>query len=74
MHGKHVKYINNFCVRRRINILLIQIGVKIVWDNIDSMNGWILGCASGIPADCFAGADDITKERGPGIRIIERTP
>ena len=26
------------------------------------------------PADFFAGADDITKEREPGNEIIERTP
>ena len=26
------------------------------------------------PADVFAGADDITKEREPGIEMIERTP
>ena len=26
------------------------------------------------PADFFAGADDITKEREPGIEIIEHTP
>ena len=26
------------------------------------------------PADLFAGADDITKKREPGIEIIERTP
>ena len=35
---------------------------------------WILGRTSGIPAEFFAGADDITKEREPGIEIIERTP
>ena len=26
------------------------------------------------PADFLAGADDITKERDPGIEIIESTP
>ena len=39
------------------------------------MNEWTLGrryLAS--PADYFAGADDITMEREPGIEIIERTP
>ena len=41
---------------------------------VDSVNGWILGRASGIPRDFFAGADYITKEREPGIEIIEYTP
>ena len=37
------------------------------------MNGsWNAYLAS--PADFFAGADDITKGREPGIEIIERTP
>ena len=37
------------------------------------MNGsWDAYLAS--PADFFVGADDITKEREPGIEIIERTP
>ena len=59
-----------YCVRRRKNALLTQIGVEIVWDNVDSMDGsWDAYLAS--PAD-FAGADDITKEREPGG--IERTP
>ena len=34
------------------------------------MGQWILES----PADIFAGADDITKEREPGIEIIEHTP
>ena len=62
------------CVRCRKNALLIWVGVEIVWDNIDSMDGWILGRASGIPRRFFAGADDITKEREPGSKIIEHTP
>ena len=57
----------NNCVRRRKNAFLIRVGVGIVWDNVDSMDGCILGRVSGIPADVFAGADDITKEREPGI-------
>ena len=62
------------CVRRRKNALLIWIRIEIVWDNVDSMDGWILGRTSGIPHRFFAGADDITKERESGIKIIERTP
>ena len=60
----------------RKNALLIQIGsrVKIVWDNVDSMNGSWDTYLSGIHADFFAGADDITNEREPGIGIIEHTP
>ena len=42
-----------------------------------STNQWILGRVSGIPCR-FCRADDIianlTKEREPGIEIIERTP
>ena len=42
-----------------------------------STNQWILGRASGTPAD-FPGADDIitnlAQEREPGIEIIECTP
>ena len=39
------------------------------------MNGWILGCASGMPCRFFLQVvDDITKERDPGIKIIECTP
>ena len=42
---------------------------------VDSVNGWILESASGIPRRFFfAGADDIIKEREPGIEIIECTP
>ena len=42
---------------------------------IQWMNVWILRCVSGIPSRFFfAGADDITKEKEPGIEIIERTP
>ena len=55
-----------YCVRLRKNALLIRIGVEIVWDNVDSVNEWILGCVSGTPRRFFAGADDITKERAWG--------
>ena len=63
-----------------------QIGVEIVWENVDSVNeltnermneSWDAYLAS--PAD-LAGADDIitkvnlAKERRPEIEIIERTP
>ena len=56
-----------FCVRRRKNALLIQIGIEIVWDN-ERINGSCdVYLAS--PAD-FAGADDIitnlVTEREPG--------
>ena len=64
-----------YCVRRRKNALLIRIGVENVWENVDLpwMNGsWDAYLAS--PADFFAGADDITKEREPGIDIIKHTP
>ena len=37
--------------------------VEIVWDNV-TMDDWILGRIS----------DDITKQREPGIEIIECTP
>ena len=63
-----------YCVRRRKNAFLIRVGVEIVWDNVHSMDGWILGRTSGIPRRFFAGEDDITKEREPGSEIIERTP
>ena len=48
--------------------ILIQIGVLIVWGNVDE---WILGHVSGIICR-FAGADDIityclAKEKQPGI-------
>ena len=56
------------------NALLVRIGVEIVWDNVYSLDGWILGRVSGIHRRFFAGADDITKEREPGVEIIERTP
>ena len=62
------------CVRRRKNALLIWVGVEIVWDNLDSMDGWTWDAHLAYPADFFAGADDITKERETGIEIIERTP
>ena len=52
----------------------MRIGVEIVWDNVDSMDGQILGRTSGIPVYFFAGADDIAKKREPGVDIIERTP
>ena len=56
--------------------ILKQIGVEIVWDNVDRMNGsWDTYLAS--PAD-FAGADGIVtnlaKEKEPGIEIIECIP
>ena len=35
---------------------------------------WDTYLASYPPQIFFAGADDITKERGPGIEITERTP
>ena len=38
--------------------------------------GWMDGCSDAYlasPADFFAGVDDISKEREPGIEIIERT-
>ena len=63
-----------YCVRCRKNTLLIWIGVEIVLDNIDSVNGWVSGCTSGIPRRFFTGADDITKKRKPGIEIIKCTP
>ena len=59
------KQITN-CVPHRKNTPLTLIGVEIVWDNVDS---WDAHLAS--PADFFAGADDITKEREPGIEIIK---
>ena len=71
------------CVRRRKDALPIRIGVKIVWDDVDSVNGWILGRASGISRRFFffsfcggggGGEDNISNEREPGIEIIERTP
>ena len=37
-----------YCIQRRKNALLIRIGVNIAWDNVGSVNGWILGRASGI--------------------------
>ena len=54
-----------FFVRSRKNALLIQIGVQIIWDTVDWMNGsWDAYLAS--PAN-FAGVDDViatfTKER-----------
>ena len=62
------------CVRRRKNALLIQIGVEIVWDNIDWMN-WAWDAYLALPAD-FTGADDIitnlAKKREPGDN--EHTP
>ena len=39
------------------NLAMAMVGVEIVWDNVDSMGGCILGRVSGIPADFFAGAD-----------------
>ena len=55
-------------------MMMIRVGVEIVWNNLDSMDGWFLGHASGIPRRFLAGADDITKERESGSEIIERTP
>ena len=52
--------------------VVLRIRVEIVWDNV-AMDGWILGCVSGIPRRSFAGADDIGKEREPGIEVIECT-
>ena len=76
--GFSVKRLHNYidkqittcnCVPHRKNALLILIGFKIVWDNVDS---WDVHLA--FPADFFAGVDDITKEREPGIEIIKHTP
>ena len=56
---------------------LIRIGVEIVWHNVDCWNEWMDGSWDtylASPAVCFAGAEDITKEREPGIEIIERPP
>ena len=60
--------LRGYCFRRRKNVLLMQIGVVIVWDNFHWMNGsWDAYLAS--PAD-FARVDDIitnlAKEREPG--------
>ena len=63
------------CVRRRKNALLIQIGVEIVWDNVDSVNEWILGSVSGSPRRFYRADHIITnlaKEIEPGE--MERTP
>ena len=46
-----------YCIQRRNNALLTQIGVKIVWDTIDSMNGSV-DVYLVYPA-YFAGVDDI---------------
>ena len=54
--------IKHYCVRRRKNALLIRVGVEIVWDNLDSMDGWILGRTSGIPHRFFAG-DRMTSQK-----------
>ena len=62
-----------YCVRRRKNALLMRTGVEIYGTTLPWMDGsWDSHLAS--PAYFFAGADDITKKREPGIEIIERTP
>ena len=64
----------HYCVQHRKNALLIQIGVEIVWDNVDSMNGWILGCVSGIPPQIFLQGRMTSQRRETGIEIIKHTP
>ena len=71
--GKIVKYFFIAFDVGRTHEFLIRIRVKIVWDNV-AVDGLILGRISGIPRRFFAGVDDITKEREPGIEVIERTP
>ena len=52
------------------NTLLIQIGVKIVWDNVDCRNGQMDGSWDEYLASPAEFLTNLAKEREPGIKII----